>query len=203
MADRGKEEDIWAAIGKIRIAMLTIEEEGRLVSRPMASLARPEEGRIYFVTRTDAKVGEIGGSAPVNLAYADPHSNDYVSVSGVARTSQDREKLRELWSMFTEAWLPQGPDGEDVALITVEPGEAKIWDSTGSNILYAAKVLKAVATQSPPAGGKIEEVEMGGGGSRGRGRDAAPAAADYEAYEDAVAGDREGLGASSAGGPSV
>lgn len=197
MAEAGDTKHIWDAMGRIRIAMLTVEEEGRLVSRPMASLVRPDEGRIYFVTRTDAKVGEIGGSAPVNLAYSDPHKNDYVSVAGTARTSQDREKLRELWSYFTEAWLPEGPDGADVALVTVEPGDAKLWDSTSSDIVYAAKVLKAVVTQSPPDGGTVEEARLGEGG----GSDDEPSRKDFEAYDEALASDREGLAASSAGGP--
>jgi general stress protein 26 len=163
MTERDDVSQVWDAIDKQRIAMLTVEENGRLVSRPMASLAQREEGKIYFVTRLDAKVGEIGGSAPVNVAFSDEHKNTYVSVSGVARTGQDREKLRELWSMFTEAWLPEGPDAEDVALITVDPGEAKLWDSTSSNLVYAAKVLKAVVTQRPPSGGTIKEVELNAG----------------------------------------
>ncbi len=154
---------VWDAIEKQRVAMLTVEQDGRLNSRPMAALSRREEGKIYFVTRTDAKVGEIGGSAPVNVAFSDEHKNTYVSVSGIARTSQDRAKLRELWSMFSEAWLPQGPDAEDVALITVEPDEAKLWDSTSSNLVYAAKVLKANVTQTPPSGGTIKEVELSAG----------------------------------------
>ena len=154
---------IWDAIDKQRIAMLTVEEEGRLNSRPMAALARRDEGAIYFITRIDAKVGEIGGSAPVNVAFSDEHKNTYVSVSGIARTTQDRAKLRDLWSMFSEAWLPEGPDAEDVALITVEPESAKLWDSTGSNLVYAAKILKANVTQTPPSGGTIKEVEMSSG----------------------------------------
>lgn len=162
MTDHGSPEDVWAIVKKQRIAMLTIEEEGRLVSRPMACLARPEENRIYFVTRLDSKVGEIGGSAPVNLGFSDPSKNSYLSLTGTARTSQDREKLRELWSPHTEAWLPEGPDGEDVALITIEPEDAKLWDSTSSVLVYAAKVLKANLTQTPPDGGTVEEVHMGG-----------------------------------------
>jgi len=154
------ERDVWKAIRDIRTAMLTTMEDGELVSRPMASLARPEEGRIYFVTRMDAKVGEIGGSALVNLAYADTSANLYVSVSGTASTSQDRHKLRELWSMWVEAWLPEGPDGDDVALVTVTPSHAKIWDATSSRLIYAGKVLKALATQRPPDGGDVAEVEM-------------------------------------------
>jgi general stress protein 26 len=157
MTARDDTKAIWDAIESQRIAMLTVEEGGRLISRPMASLARPSEGCIYFVTRLDAKVGEIGGSAPVNLAYSDPHKNIYVSLTGTARTSQDRGKLRELWSMWSEAWLPEGPDGADVALVTVEPEEGKLWDSTSSNLVYAAKVLKANVTQSPPDGGRVVE----------------------------------------------
>lgn len=156
------EHDVWKAIKNVRIAMLTTVDDGELVSRPMASLARPDDGCIYFVTRMDAKVGEIGQAARVNLAYADIKTNLYVSVSGDAQTSQDRDKLRELWSMWVEAWLPEGPDGEDVALVTVRPTHAKIWDGTSSALIYAGKVLKAVATQHPPDGGTVAQVELGG-----------------------------------------
>ena len=162
MADQDSRQDVWSVIAEQRIAMMTVEEEGRLVSRPMASIARPEENRIYFVTRLESGVGENGAAAPVNLGYADTHRNTYLSLSGTASTSQDRDKLRALWSMWVEAWLPEGPDGADVALITVTPEEAKLWDSTSSTLLYAGKVLKAVATQTPPDGGRIEQVAMGG-----------------------------------------
>ena len=192
------EDHVWAIVAKQRIAMLTTESEGRLASRPMACIARPDENRIYFVTRIDAKVGEIGGSAPVNLGFSDPHKNTYLSISGTARTSQDREKLRELWSMFVEAWLPQGPDGEDVALITVEPEEAKLWDSTSSNLIYAGKVLKAVATQTPPDGGRVEEVHMGGGASNdGKAPDADVASA----YDEKMRDLGDAGGGPSLGGP--
>lgn len=195
------EQDVWKFIAQQRIAMLTVEEEGRLVSRPMASLARPEEGKIYFVTRVDAKVGEIGGSAPVNLAYGDVHKNSYLSVAGIARTSQDREKLRELWSMFTEAWLPQGPDAEDVALVTVEPEQAKLWDSTSSNIVYAAQVLKAVVTQRPPDPGTIAEVELG---ERAPGTQEALAdPKTFKAFEKSIGDLGDAEAAPSLGGPAV
>jgi general stress protein 26 len=152
---------VWATISDIRVSMLTTQDDGELVSRPMGSLAREEDGKIYFVTRLDAKVGDIGGKiAPVNVAYADVRKNLYVSVSGEAETIQDRGKLNELWSMWIEAWLPEGPDGPDVALITVTPHHAKVWDATSSKLIYAGKVIKAVATQTPPHGGTVAEVDM-------------------------------------------
>jgi general stress protein 26 len=161
MSEQGKPETIWATIAKLHVCMLTTEENGRMVSRPMASLARPQDGRIYFITRLESgKVSEIGGSAPVNLAYADPDANTYVSISGTARTTQDRAKLNELWGFYAEAWLPQGPDDPDTALIEVEPEEAKLWDGTRSRLIQTAKMLAAALMQSPPSGGRIEEVHM-------------------------------------------
>jgi general stress protein 26 len=161
MSNTDDQQDVWKIIQDQRIAMLTTEdEEGHLVSRPMATLARPDEHRIYFVTRLDSGVGAIGGSAQVNLGFSDTHTNTYLSVSGIGRTSQDRDKLHELWSMFVEAWLPQGPDAPDVALVTIEPDQAKLWDSTSSSLIYAGKVLKAVTTQRPPSGGTIKDVSM-------------------------------------------
>lgn len=190
--------DIWKAIEHLRIAMLTTAEADQLVSRPMSSLVRAEDGAIYFVTRMDAKVGEIGQSTAVNLAYADTGKNLYVSVSGRAETSQDRQKLRDLWSMWVEAWLPEGPDGEDVALITVLPEHAKIWDATSSKLIYAGKVLKAVASQRPPDGGTVAEVEMSSSGGQAR----APDAGTMDRYGRALEDATDGIDASSAGGGS-
>lgn len=161
MTAQGDEKDVWTTLGRERIAMLTTFDGEDLVSRPMASMARPDEGMIYFVTHLPSGlVGEIGGQAPVNLGYANTSKNTYLSVSGTARTTQNREKLRELWSAESEAWLPQGPDAPDVALIEVTPGEAKLWDATSSTLIHAAKVLKAVVTQSPPDGGRVTEVTL-------------------------------------------
>lgn len=161
MTAQGEAEQVWKMIEKQPIAMLTTEEEGRLVSRPMYSVSRPNEERIYFITPLDSgKVHEIGGRAPVNLGYSNPAKNDYLSIAGTASTSQNREKLRELWSFFSEAWLPQGPDGADVALIEVIPDEAKLWDSTSSKLIQGFRMLKAVATQDPPEGGETRRVSM-------------------------------------------
>ena len=161
MTEQADPQTIWTTIAKLHVTMLATEEEGRIVSRPMASLARPDENKIYFITHlASGKVGDIGGSAPVNLAYSDPSSNTYVSISGTARTTQDRAKLRELWSAYSEAWLPQGPDDPDTALIVVEPEEAKLWDGTSSKLILSAKMLAAVIRQSPPKGDRIEEVSM-------------------------------------------
>jgi general stress protein 26 len=159
METRGDPEDVWKAIQKHRIAMLATEEDGRLVSRPMASYGHAEDRRIYFITHLDNNIARPGAAVPVNLAYADTDKNSYLSVSGFARLNQDRQKLHELWSMWAEAWLPQGPEAEDVALIAVEPNSAKLWDAS-SKLIYAVKMLKAAATQTPLDDGTVKTMKM-------------------------------------------
>ena len=152
---------VWDTLKSHPITMLTTQDGDKLVSRPMGGYARPEEERIYFLTRLETgKTHEIGRAAPVNLAYADPKANTYVSVSGTASVSQDRAKIRDLWSKEAEAWLPDGPGAPDTALITVTPGDATIWDSTSSKLLYAIKLVTAIATQSPPDAGRVEHVTL-------------------------------------------
>jgi general stress protein 26 len=161
MSERGEPQEAWAMLAKFRVAMLTTHEDEQLVSRPMASLAREQDGKIYFITHLKTgKVCEIGESAHVNLAYSDPSKESYVSVAGTATTTQDREKLRELWGFFSEAWLPQGPDDPDTALIEVTPDIAKIWDGNSSALLKGAKMVAAVLRQSPPKTDTIKEVAM-------------------------------------------
>ncbi len=150
MSDYDAAGEIWATMDKVRNSMFTTEEEGELHSRPMAAYPARDEHAIYFVSRTDHKVREIEGGSPVNLSFSDNSNNTWVSVFGHARVSQDRTKLRELWSNWAEAYLPQGPDAPDVALITVTPVSGKIWDSASSKLVQVAKTLVASARQVPP-----------------------------------------------------
>lgn len=142
---------VWSAVRKQPVAMMTTLHEGAIVGRPMAAHADPGEHAIYFVTRLDSgKTHDIEDAAPVNLSFSDPVNATFVSIAGRAAVSQDRAKLRELWNMWAEAWLPDGPEAPDTALITVEPGEAMLWNSNSSRVVRLIKTAVAAVTQTPP-----------------------------------------------------
>src|ERR1700704_446434 len=79
------------------IAMLTTEEsDGTLRSRPLATLQMDSAGKLWFFTAlSSGKVGEIDQHRKVNLSYANPGKQDYVSISGHARLFRDPEKMQE------------------------------------------------------------------------------------------------------------
>ena len=153
--------DVWKTLAKQHIAMMTTTHGGSLVSRPMGSHAEEEAHAIYFIASLDSEVtSDIGASPAVNLGYVDDSNGNYLSVSGNARVSQDRAKLKEIWTAWAQAWLPEGPDGADVALITVTPGEATFWDTTSSKIISTVKTLTAAVTGSPPDTGTVDHVKL-------------------------------------------
>src|SRR2546421_1567661 len=84
----------------IDFAMLsTVCPDGTIHSRPMSTQQVEFDGDLWFFTGLDSgKVHEIRNDQHVNVSYADPKDNRYVSVSGRATIVRDREKAKQLWS---------------------------------------------------------------------------------------------------------
>src|SRR5690242_12096343 len=77
----------------IQYAMLTTQDEqGFLRSRPMATEEISFDGDLWFFTDAETpKVSEILQNNQVNVSYADPDSDRFVSVSGRAEVVRDRQ----------------------------------------------------------------------------------------------------------------
>jgi general stress protein 26 len=135
-------------IADTRVAMFTTRAaDGTLRSRPMATQQAPFAGELWFFTsRSSDKSSEIGQAAEVNVAYAKPDDQSYVSVSGRAHLVDDRAKARELWNPLYKAWFPQGVDDPDLRLIRIDVTGAEYWDASSSAMVHLIGFAKAVAT---------------------------------------------------------
>jgi general stress protein 26 len=129
-----------------RLAMLTtIDEDERLVSKPMATQDVEFDGDVYFIAeRSSHKVRNIQRDPRVNVAYSD--SSAWVSLSGNAEVVDDQAKLSELWNTFTDAWLEGGPDNPENVLIKVTGGSAEYWDTPNSKVVQVVNLVKAKVT---------------------------------------------------------
>ena len=143
---------LFELIKDVRIAMMTtIEPDGTLHSRPMYNQKADEHGHLWFFTRARTpKVDEISRDGEVNLAYADPDAQNYVSVTGKAEIVRDSAKVKELWSEGMRTWFPKGPDDPDIALIRVHPQGGEYWDSPSRSVLQLYGYVKARLTGEPP-----------------------------------------------------
>lgn len=149
-------------IKDIKYAMLTtIEDDGSLRSRPMATLQTEFDGDLWFFTSADApKVHEVEQHQQVNLSYAEPDKQKYVSVSGTAQLVRDRAKMEELWNPLFKAWFTQGLDDPNLALLKVSVDKAEYWDSPSSQVVRLVGFLKSIATGSPIGNlGEHEKIE--------------------------------------------
>lgn len=154
----------------IKFAMLTTAtRDGTLRSRPMATQRREFDGDLWFFTDDDtAKVHEIHDDAHVNVAYADPDSNTYVSVSGRASLVKNRAKARELWNPAYRAWFPDGLDDPRLALIRVSVETAELWDTPSSAMVHLYGVVKAMVTGKPANPGDNKRIRLKPAGATGR-----------------------------------
>jgi len=152
-------------IKDIRIAMLTTAmPDGTLRSRPMATQQVEPDGDLWFFTQTSAaKAEEIRANPHVNVSYADPRENRYVSVSGTAAVVRDRGKIEELWDLLYKAWFPHGLEDPDLALLRVNVERAEYWDTPSGTMVEIAGFVKAVATGRPVNIGENEKVEFQAG----------------------------------------
>ena len=153
-------DSFWKLTHDIRTCMMTSERDGLLASRPMASYPRREAGKVYFITRLDTdKTREIADGEPINLAYADPSSNTWLSVEGTARVVRDEALQQELWNWFAEAYVPEGPRDPNVGLIEVTPAHATLWQGASWTITELWKTAVANVLQEEPST-KKEEVRL-------------------------------------------
>ena len=86
-------DKLFEHIDDIEIAMLTTRRpDGHLCSRAMATQKRAAGADLWFVTLEDTgKLDEIAFDPHVNLSYYKDRTREWVSVSGIATISRDRD----------------------------------------------------------------------------------------------------------------
>ncbi len=156
---------MWDLIRDIKFAMFTTRHDnGHLHSRPMTTQngKDDEDDRLwFFMSKRSDPVADLEAEPTVNISYADPGADSYVSVSGNARVVDDRAKKQALWSKLTEAWFPGGVDDPDLALVEVDITHAHYWDVKENKMFQLFKMAKAAVTGKPPASmGETGEVRM-------------------------------------------
>lgn len=132
-------------ISGIKFAMLTtVEADGSLRSRPMATQQVEFDGDLWFFTRANSpKVWETDRHEEVNVSFADPAKNKYVSATGTAELVRDQAKIKELWKPVYKTFFPNGLDDPDLALLKISVLEAEYWDSPSTALGRAINFAKA------------------------------------------------------------
>ena len=160
----GKEHDdhvarIWELAKRIGIAMFVTWDGKEQRARPLAATVEKDEGAIYFLTDINGeKDDQIAEFPHVSVSFADHKSSKYVALSGKATISNDRARIKELWSPFAKAWW-DSPEDPAIRVIRMVPNDAELWDSPG-RIVTTISMLTAVVTGRSPKIGENAKVVL-------------------------------------------
>ena len=163
-----KLDELYELIEGIEIAMLTtVEADGSLTSRPMATQKRREGVDLWFMTSLETHKTDVLRRHPqVNVAYFNYKSREWVSVSGIATLTSDRALIHEVYQKDWKAWLGDeggerdgGPDDPRILLIEVEAREATYMKSNTPRVIALFKVMKALATGERIELGDVRHVD--------------------------------------------
>lgn len=143
-------------IDGIEVAMLTTHAaDGSMVSRPLQTLEFDHAGDLVFFTAADSrKLDELKANPDVNIAYANPARQSYVSVRGTASIDRDRATIEQLWSPVQKIFFPQGKDDPNLVVLRVRVRDAAYWESAGNFVARALDFAKGMLSSEPSDLGK-------------------------------------------------
>jgi general stress protein 26 len=162
-----KLNELYELIDDMEIALMTTRRpDGQLVTRPMATQEHGRLGDLWFVTNIEThKVDELEADPNVCLGYYDDGSKEWVSVSGTARVSQDRKRIRELYAPDWKAWFGDeggardgGPDDPRLALIVVDAHTVTYMKSKHSKPRVLFELAKGMVTGETAELGREERL---------------------------------------------
>jgi general stress protein 26 len=164
-AGKSDHDTLWALIKDIKYGMLTHRHaNGMMHAHPLTTQNQSiDEGSqlYFFISRKSELAKSLLQDGNVNVSYADPGDDSYVSLSGQATISEDQAKKEELWSQVARAWFPGGVNDPDLALLQVHIHHAEYWDVKESKMVQLAKMARAALTgDTPPRLGEHKELNL-------------------------------------------
>lgn len=145
-----EQHELWRRAQKLRFAMMTTRAGAALASRPMTLQGVDGDGTLWFFTAADtALVDDVHRDASLNVAFADPSDDFYLSVSGIGHFQHDRQKIEALWTPMAAAWF-DGPHDPRLALLRVQPERVDYWKNEAGKLTQMAAMAKAALTSTRP-----------------------------------------------------
>jgi general stress protein 26 len=153
-------EKLKALVSKCRVGMLGTREENTVRFRPMSHVDIDDQGKIWFFATLDqAKIDEIQNNPTVFLTYANENEMLYLSIEGMAFLNTDKEIMKELFTPYVKAWIPQGLRDPDLVLLVVHPLEVEYWVNDNKVMNYS-KMLAGTGSGTPPPKGKHRRLAL-------------------------------------------
>lgn len=162
--DKSPHDRLWEMIKDTRFGMLTHRHpEGGLHAHPLTTQNKGlgDKATLYFFVSKATELGQrLRTDGNVNVSYADPNKDTWVSITGHATVSEDRDAIERLFNPMAKAWFPGGPTDPDLELVEVHISHAEYWDVKESKPTQLFKMAAAAVTGERPKLGEHKEVAL-------------------------------------------
>lgn len=151
---------IWSLIEEIKVGMLVTHdtEKNNIRSRPMSLVQEEYDGTLFFYTdKEDAKAFEVARDRDVCLTFADTSSQIYVSLSGKANITKDKNLIDRYWNRWVEAWFPEGENDPNLAMLEIKIDSGEHWKADENKLNQLFQLAKADLTDESPNIGENEK----------------------------------------------
>ena len=157
-------ERFYSLVDEIEIAMMTTRRpDGHLESRAMATQRRAAGADLWFVAAEEtSKLRDLESDPHVNLAYYKDRTREWISVSGLATLTRDRNKIRELYADDWRMWFSDEgdprhgtPDDPRLVLIGVEVHAASFLELDKPHPVVLFELVKGFLTDETPDLGEV------------------------------------------------
>jgi general stress protein 26 len=115
--------------------LITTDANGQRHNRPMAAINIDNDGNCwFFVSRSSGKLKDISVNNKLQLVFADPASDDYVEIHGVANAVCDENEIRNNWSPLVSKWFPGGITDPEICIVKLDVTNVFYWDEKAEGI---------------------------------------------------------------------
>jgi general stress protein 26 len=165
-----KLDDLYKLIDGVETAMVTTRRaDGQLVSRPGQAGRRTTGTDLWFMTNMEnEKFEELALDPHVNVSYFRERTGEWVSVSGRAILSRDRDLIDALYrpewknrllDTPGDAKRDGGPHDPRIALILVEADSVVYSKNNRSMPLALFQAVKGMVTSEAPTPVPVREIQ--------------------------------------------
>ncbi len=115
-------------------------------ARPMSVQQVDDAGNLWFLSADDShKNQELATDSAVQLFFQGSAHSDFLTLSGNASISRDREKIKELWEPIVKTWFTEGVDDPRITAIKFVPANGYYWDTKHGMAVAGVKMLIGAA----------------------------------------------------------
>ncbi|QGJ72168.1 General stress protein [Planctomycetales bacterium 10988] len=141
--------------------LVTRDEQGQLRSRPMQVANEKLEDALYFFSDPNsAKIHELETNPQVNVSFACPDKQTYISISGSIHFIEDDAAKQKLWKDEFDRWCPKDLHAEDLVLIQVQMSQAEYWDVETSSMVQLFGKAKSYMTGEDYTGAENKKLTI-------------------------------------------